>query len=334
MDSPKLVVLDVGHGNSAVLHDSKGLVVFDAGLGSTLDEYLQDSEVRKVVALLISHSDADHLAGASNILLSDEIQIETVYMNPDADQKSVAFIAFRRALASSIRKNGTQLRTELTTATAKSITAGEVTIEILAPGPSLALAGNSGSDLKGRKIRSNTMSAVVRISLANRHAALLAGDIDEIALEHLLEETADVTAETLVFPHHGGRPGAGDPTVFASLLANAVAPELILFSTGRGKKNVNPHPAIVAALLQAAPSAHIGCTQLSIACSASTPLAGKHLSPLTAAGTEAAKCCIGTVEINLAIPKDFFPVLREHLEFVQNNAPTALCLNRGGSLPQ
>jgi competence protein ComEC len=178
------------------------------------------------------------------------------------------------------------------------------------------------------------MSAVVRISLADRHAALLAGDIDEIALEHLLEENADVTAETLVFPHHGGRPGAGDPTVFASSLANAVAPELILFSTGRGKKNVNPHPAIVAALLQAAPSAHIGCTQLSTACSASTPLAGNHLSPLTAAGTESAKCCIGTVEINLATPKDFFPVLREHLEFVQNNAPTALCLNRGGSLPE
>ena len=328
MDLPKLVVLDVGHGNSAVLHDSDGLVIFDAGLGSTLDDYLQSCNVTSVVALLISHSDADHLAGASNILLSDEIQIQSVYLNPDADKGSVAFTSFRRALASSRERNGTQVHTQLTITTAKSITAGEVTIEILAPGVSLTTAGNGGKDLNGRRIRPNTMSAVVRLSIADRRAALLAGDLDETALEHLLEENPDILAETLVFPHHGGRPGAGDPTAFATTLVNAVRPELILFSTGRGKKYVNPDPTIVAALLKAAPTAHIGCTQLSTQCSASTTAVGNHLSPLTSAGSAAGKCCIGTMEISLSTEADFFPILEKHLEFVRNNAPTALCMNR------
>ena len=320
MDSPKLVVLDVGHGNAAVLHDSDGLVVFDAGLGVTLDEYLQSCNATTIVALLISHSDADHLAGASNILLSEDIEIQAVYLNPDADKSSVAFTSFRKALASSIRRNGTQVHTQLTTTTGVSITAGEVSIEILAPGPSLATAGNGGRDLKGRRIRSNTMSVVARLSLAERHGALLAGDIDEIALEHLLAENEEIEAEALVFPHHGGRPGTGDPAVFAAILANAVKPDLILFSTGRGRKNINPHPSIVSALLQVVPDAHIGCTQLSILCSASTSDDTRHLSDLTAAGRTEGRCCIGTVEIGFSQNREVFPILQTHSDFVRNNA--------------
>ena len=334
MDSPKLVVLDVGHGNSAVLHDSNGLVIFDAGLGGTLDEYLQSCSVTTVVALLISHADADHLAGASNILLSEDFQIQAVYLNPDADKSSVAFMSFRKALANSIRRNGTQVHTQLTTTTAGSITAGEVSIEILAPGPSLATAGNGGRDLQGRKIKSNTMSVVARLSTSGGRTALLAGDIDEIALEHLLAENAEVEAHVLVFPHHGGRPGTGDPAVFATTLATAVKPELILFSTGRGRKNINPHPSVVAAVLQAVPTAHIGCTQLSLLCSAITPIDAPHLSPLTAAGKSTGRCCIGTVEISLAADLEILPILQTHLNFVQQNAATALCLNRPATMIQ
>jgi competence protein ComEC len=333
MDSPKLVVLDVGHGSSAVLHDTRGVVVIDAGLRSTLDDYLQSSRTTDVVALLISHSDADHLAGASNVLLSEYIRVSAVYLNPDSDKASVAFLAFRRALAASRERNGTAVFTQLTSTTGKTISVGDATIEVLAPGISLATAGNGGTDLKGRRIKPNTMSAVVRISLRERHVALLTGDMDETALEHFLEENKDVTAEVLVFPHHGGLPGPGDPKVFATSLAKAVNPDVILFSTGRGKKNVNPHPDIVAALIEACPAAHIGCTQLSTQCSANAPTAGKHLSSLPSAGAGAGKCCMGTIEIDIGSSKNFLPVLNEHLEFVKKSVPTALCLQKTRSEP-
>jgi beta-lactamase superfamily II metal-dependent hydrolase len=266
MDSPKLVVLDVGHGSSAVLHDTQGLVVVDAGLRSTLDEYLNSIDTQEVVALLISHSDADHLAGASNILLSENLNVRAVYLNPDGAQGSVAFQSFRLALADSRRRNGTVVHTQLTSTTGASITAGDILIEVLGPSPSLATAGNGGKDLKGRRIRTNTMSAVVRLSSKGRKVALLPGDIDQIALESLLEENKEIQAETLVFPHHGGIPGTGNPTNFAKKLTSAVQPNVVLFSTGRGDRNVNPHPAIVAAVKQARPDVHIGCTELSTQC--------------------------------------------------------------------
>ena len=245
MDSPKLAVLDVGHGNSAVLHDSNGYIVFDAGLGATLDGYLQTSGIDRITALLISHSDADHLAGASNILLSEALRVDAVYLNPDADKTSAAFLAFRRALADSRQRNGTVVYTQLTTTTGTSISAGGVTIEILAPSPTLATAGPGGTDLDGQRIRSNTMSAVARISIGDRRVALLTGDIDQLALSHLLQEHGDIRAETLVFPHHGGRPGTGDPTTFTTSLLTAVHPEFILLSTGRSNSNLNPHPSVV-----------------------------------------------------------------------------------------
>ena len=52
----KLTILDVGHGNSAVLHDSHAIFIFDAGPGSTLNEYLRESGIDEIDALLISHS--------------------------------------------------------------------------------------------------------------------------------------------------------------------------------------------------------------------------------------------------------------------------------------
>jgi beta-lactamase superfamily II metal-dependent hydrolase len=333
MDSPKLVILDVGHGNSAVLHDTNGIVIIDAGLRGTLDEYLQACHAQEVTALLISHSDADHLGGASNILASPDLRISAVYLNPDAAQKSTAYMAFRRALADSMRRNGTKVYTQLTSTTGKTISAGDVVIDVLAPGPALATAGNSGADLQGRKIRSNTMSAVIRISSTMEHVALLTGDIDQIALEHLIEENADLKATTLVFPHHGGLPGMGDPASFAASLVSAVKPELILFSTGRGARNVNPHPTVVSAILDTQPSAHIACTQLSTQCSAVVPPAGKHLSTLPSEGIATGKCCIGTVEIDVATPKNIFPVLQEHLAFVQQNAPSALCMQKKAQSP-
>jgi hypothetical protein len=43
MNRPSLVVLDVGHGNAAVLLDTKGVVVIDAGRGGCLIDFLKET---------------------------------------------------------------------------------------------------------------------------------------------------------------------------------------------------------------------------------------------------------------------------------------------------
>ena len=73
-----LAVLDVGHGSCAVLLDSDGVVVIDAGPGSTLLEFLLEQGVSHVHVVLISHADEDHIAGLVALVACDDIQIDCV----------------------------------------------------------------------------------------------------------------------------------------------------------------------------------------------------------------------------------------------------------------
>jgi competence protein ComEC len=56
MKRPSLVVLDVGHGNAAVLFDSGGLIVIDAGKGGVLIDFLREQGITEVDILLVSHA--------------------------------------------------------------------------------------------------------------------------------------------------------------------------------------------------------------------------------------------------------------------------------------
>ena len=67
--------------------------------------------------------------------------------------------------------------------------------------------------------------------------ALLPGDIDQIGLEHLFEDNSDIQAWLLVFPHHGGRPGAGDVREFTNVLCNKVQPKIVVFSIRENRKD-------------------------------------------------------------------------------------------------
>ena len=43
-----LAILDVGHGNCAVLRDRRGVVVIDAGPGSSLLEFLTEHKITNI----------------------------------------------------------------------------------------------------------------------------------------------------------------------------------------------------------------------------------------------------------------------------------------------
>ena len=70
---PNLYLLDVGHGNSSVLVDTKGTVVVDAGPKTGLLDFLTSHEIHEIDVLLLSHADRDHIGGAMALLLSDEM---------------------------------------------------------------------------------------------------------------------------------------------------------------------------------------------------------------------------------------------------------------------
>ena len=59
MTEPTVSILDVGHGNCAVLIDDK-VVVIDAGPGTTLLDFLEKEGIKEVGVVLISHADEEN----------------------------------------------------------------------------------------------------------------------------------------------------------------------------------------------------------------------------------------------------------------------------------
>jgi competence protein ComEC len=121
---------------------------------------------------------------------------------------------------------------------------GDVAVEILAPNQYLAARSPGSKDLKGRTLTTNSISAVIRLSYKGKPFALLPGDIDQIGLDNLLEETEDIQAWLVVFPHHGGKPGSQNVKAFTARFCEAVKPKIVIFSIRDNVKHF-PTPVVV-----------------------------------------------------------------------------------------
>jgi len=327
MDLPELIVLDVGHGNCALVRDIYGTIIIDCPLGSTLMKTLRQLNIREIASVLLSHADEDHIGGVMNLLTNEDITVQHVFLNADALRKTLTWKNLRQALADVRKRNGTKVHIGLTTVQTGALNVGEVEIEILAPTPELAMSGAGGEDLQGNRLTANSMSAAIGLVHRAHRVALLPGDIDGVGLRNLLEDKEDLSADVLVFPHHGGRAGTVEGEAFAELLCRAVKPHLILFSIDRNHL-VNPREEVIRGIKAVVPPAHILCTQLSRRCAAHLPDSDySHLSELPAKGRASKSCCGGTLAIRLdGVQTRHIPSLALHRAFVESNVPTPLCL--------
>jgi competence protein ComEC len=322
--SPELIILDVGHGNCALLLDTDGIVLIDCPPVSTVMEALKHLDVDEIAHVLISHADQDHIGGLIPLLLNTNIA--NVHLNSDWIRDTDIWLDICLALDEA-HKSGVKLEAQLTTDTTGRHNVGEVSLEILAPSPVFALTGIGGRELSGkRKINANSMSAVISFVYKDRRVAILPGDLDQIGLDSILSNGSDIRADILVFPHHGGRPGKGvDPKSFAIQLCELVKPQCVVFSIDRTRHN-NPRDEIIEGVLSAVPDVHIVCTQLSQKCAKDLPTeVPDHLTVLPASGRTDNKCCGGT--IRLVFGEDSYsyePSPQAHKGFVEQY-PGSLC---------
>src|SRR6266705_1334867 len=138
MIRPSVAILDVGHGNAAVLFNTRGIVVIDGGRNGVLIDFLRQMKVKTVHALLVSHADADHISNASDVLLDDHIDVKRVCYNSDASQQSRAWQSFRKAIKEARRNKDTLAEAQLTTSQTGRLNYGAVRIEVLYPYPEMA----------------------------------------------------------------------------------------------------------------------------------------------------------------------------------------------------
>lgn len=323
--SETLAVLDVGHGTSVVLFSGDAVSVFDTGTGSGLLEFLEQQRVSRIRAVFLSHADKDHIGGLTGLLAAKTVAVDRVILNTDSLKNSAIWDDLLYELDRRQRAGEIIFETTMTAGNRERV--GAVTAIVAAPSHYLSAKGPGSTDRAGRRISSNSISAVIRLCNAAGPIALLTGDLDSVGLEELLRTGGACDAPVLVFPHHGGGTGATDVQGYVNRLVQRVQPRVVVFSIGRSRGGT-PDPAVVRHLRQAAPDARIICTQLSRHCAkALLASAPSHLSPAFALGRSDHACCGGTILIPLQDPARVAPGLNDHLAFINTAAESPMCIS-------
>jgi len=318
-----LAVLDVGHGNCAVVSSNQEVVVVDAGpTKAGLLDYLREAGFESIKTILISHADADHITGLRTIISEGSIKVDKVRLNTDSMKGTKEWDDLLWELD---QNPEIDFQPSLTSSQAESYDIGSIKIEIVAPSAYLAGKGPGSVDRKKRNITTNSVSAVIRISLGDNPVALITGDIDEVGLANLVESSGNANAPIVVFPHHGGKSGTDKLDNFARQICDVVSPKVVIFSIGRGKYNT-PRPEIVKVIKEYSEDIRIICTQLSEHCLADLPSAEpEYLDRTFSKGRECRKCCAGSIIIDLGDTSNIHPSVSEHQAFITSSAPSALC---------
>jgi beta-lactamase superfamily II metal-dependent hydrolase len=320
---PRFYILDVGHGNAAVLAEQSATVLVDAAIGSHVLEFLNRKRLTKLSLVVLSHSDKDHIAGLVG-LLGAGIQVDTVRLNTDSEKSSELWRDLLFLLEDARRRGKLHFHVGLSTGELPVDGLSECKLEVVSPNPDIAALGPGNLDSSGRKITSNTISTCIRVHYQGSSVALLSGDLDQIALDSIEAAGTDISASLLVFPHHGGLPGSGNAEAFTSQLLSKVKPKTIVFSNGRGLRD-NPRPEVVEAA-RAVGNVYLACTQLSAICSEKLIERDQlRASDLFSAGALRNFCCAGTVEIDVAAQTIIGPQREAHIAFVRESVPKALC---------
>jgi len=182
-----MTTLDVGHGQAILAQLPGGAnILFDAGSLSRSDigtrvvtPFLRYSGIRKIDAVIISHSDIDHINGIPEV--NDNCRIESFYAIDAFSREENPAVVFLKKL---IEVNDIN---EIPTAY------GPATIRVLWPSEEI---------YEDDKISDNDKSTVTMIGYAGRRI-LICSDIAKFAQGEILHRYPDLKADVLIAPHHG-----------------------------------------------------------------------------------------------------------------------------------
>jgi competence protein ComEC len=324
-------ILDVGHGNSALALGEDWTILVDAAPSPAVLEVLDQLQIGRLDRIVISHRDADHARGIVPILAREELMIGMLFISADAAKDPTApdTALLLAALEDAKRSGRCTVSRDLDEALPSGRLSGAgLNVEVLAPTFPTAMTGPRGTNPAGGTMTSNTVSAVLRITLPSGVRVLLPGDIDDIALQELVEKGADLQADILVFPHHGSHSAVPDERAFGSAVMRAVCPNTVLFSIGRTAR-IRPSEQIVRGVLDVNPEVHIACTQLSRGCLPedsglpADPMALGHLTEIPAAGASRCRTCAGSLTIGASGVEG--PEVGAHQAYIDAVATQPIC---------
>ncbi len=223
--APAVAMLDVGQGDAMLVTGERCHALIDAGsAGRGLGRSLHRLGVEKLDALLITHAEDDHFAGALELTRDGGMEVGT-FIDGGGTTSNPEYAELRARM----RTGGT--RVEAAVAGLHWSCPG-LAIEVISP-PALPRGAPSPA-------QPNARSAVTRIDVRGIRV-LASGDAESQHLSALVLGPVDV----LKVPHHGSAdPGA------ASLLARTT-PTIALIGVGAENRYGHPTPQALTALRSA-----------------------------------------------------------------------------------
>ena len=222
---PRVAYLDVGQGDSILLQGRSGAVLVDTGGGGgRLTRALRTLGVRRLDALVVTHGDADHRAGAEALLGAFSVgELWLPAVGPPRDPR----------LASLVEAASTQPIPVRRLAAGDSVLVGELRFDVLWPGSAADV------DMTAGRLGGNEESLVLRAEVGGRRH-LLAADIGAATERRLLREVgAGLRADVLKVGHHGS---AGSTT---REFVERVAPRLAVLSAPCRPRRGLPNPVVL-----------------------------------------------------------------------------------------
>lgn len=213
-----VTAFDVGQGMALLIETAHHRMLYDTGPayspksdagGRVLYPYLAVRGIESLDGLMVSHNDADHSGGAMTLL--QQIKFDWVTSSLDLESRLV--------------QAANQQSHHIRCLAGQQWIWDGVQFEILHPSPSIY-----GSD----KWKPNAKSCILKIT-NGRQAILLAGDIEAVQEDELVNSVPEKLSSTvLLAPHHGS--GTSSTPAFL----HTVHPQIALFQLGYHNRYHHP----------------------------------------------------------------------------------------------
>ncbi len=209
----RIVYLDVGQGDCAVIEWNKKVFVVDAGPGyeDVIKPYLMQRGIQEIDGVILSHSDSDHMEGLLLLLEDEDFMIKRLWLADEPVQASED----RICLEENVNANGGS-------------------VQRVKAGYGFQTKDFSMTVLSPIKEHDNTNegSLVVEFEIEGWRF-LFPGDIGEETEQEIVEQWKDI--DVLKVAHHGSKYST------SAEFLQRVQPELAVISCGRENRYGHPH---------------------------------------------------------------------------------------------
>ncbi len=259
--------LDVGQGTSqVVLLGNRRAIVIDCGpkSGSFVPLKLLKRYVDRIVALVISHNDADHLGGASGVLSAYPNAIDCLYVLQDRPFGESPLYSLIESELRSKRLSTPPVRLECDGTVRELFIDVTTGLRIRLYSPTLI---ENWSAQAGRT--PNATSGILSLDCGERRI-IFPGDstVEQWRQVHLRNGGAPISCDVCAVPHHGGKVAYADKDEAADLAfmyESALRPKYAVVSVGTSNGHGHPRPRVIEKLVEQ--KFHVLCTQLTKQCS-------------------------------------------------------------------